>query len=504
MEDNLVRFGRYVQDLPAQLEFGSWGQLETPAALEVFADHLAYFDQEDVIRAEEDRQEMIRAARRYHEGNHVKPLKVELGEYDDNVLINFCRSLIDDSVSWLFGNPDTGLLQFISQTEEEANPIIAETYERSGGSLLFKRIGVRGSIAGHSFVKLIQDPDANPRIVLLDPQLVSVRLEEMDTSRAIAFKIEWRRKETDPNTRRSDTYIYRQLVVNTGSSQEPAWVIADFKAKVRAKRDWAIINGPWAWPWPWSPIHDCPNIEAGWGYYGLSDLEDVAGLNDALNFVVSNTMRIIKIHAHPKTMGTGFTATDVQETAVDSFWTVENPEAKIYNLEMQSDLAASLSVIDLIRTAFWTIGRGLDPSVYKDKIGQITNFALRVLSVRAQHKMGDKRLTYGKMLRDLNQHILEMAGQEAAEITIAWPQPLPEDTAESTQQLQVEVAMGITSRQTAAEELGRNWETEKARMRQENKEQQRLGQYLMEQFDRGGARNQEDDNAEERSDTEAG
>jgi len=495
-----VRFGRKIQDMPAELEFGSWGTLEISAALDVFTDSLAYFDREDVRKAEQGRLEMILAARRYHEGNHVKPLKVEPGEHDDNILMNLCRSLIDDSVSWLFGNPETGILQITSDDGEEINPVIPETYERSGGFLFFKRLGVRGGIAGHGFVKLIQDPNGDTRVVALDPQLVSVRVEEMDTSQVLAYKIEWRRVEveTDPGTRRKDTFIYRQLVVNASTSQEPAWVIADFKSKERARRDWNLINGPFAWPWAWSPIHDCPNIEGGWGHYGLSDLEDVTGLNDALNFVVSNTLRIIKIHAHPKTMGTGFTAGDVQETAVDSFWTVENPEAKIYNLEMQSDLESSLAVIDLVRTAFWTIGRGLDLSVYKDKIGQITNFALRVLSIRAQHKMGDKRLTYGKMLRNINSHILEMTGQEAAETVIVWPKPLPEDPKETTAELQTEVAMGVVSRQTASEELGRDWATEQERMRQESKEQATLGQYLMDQFDRGGQNNQEVSNGRDR------
>ena len=498
MSDELVRFGRLVQDMPAELKFGSWGVLGTPAALELFADSLAYFDQEDVRQAEADRLAMIQAARRYHEGNQVKPLKVEPGEHDDNVLMNLCRSLVDDSVSWLFGNPETGILQITSDDGEEVNPVIAETYERSGGFLFYKRLGVRGGIAGHSFVKLIQEPNGEPRVVALDPQLVSVRVEETDTSQVLAYKIEWRRTEADPGTRRKDVFIYRQMVVNAGSSQDPAWIVADFKAKDRAKRDWNLINGPWAWPWKWSPIHDCPNIEAGWGHYGLSDLEDVTGLNDALNFVVSNTIRIIKIHAHPKTVGTGFTAGDLQDTAIDSFWTVENPEAKVSNLEMQSDLASSLAMVELVRTAFWTIGRGLDPSTYKDKVGQMTNFALRVLSIRAQHKMGDKRLTYGKMLRDLNGHILEMAGQAAAKTVIVWPNPLPEDPKETTAELQVEVAMGVVSRQTASEELGRDWKTEQARMRQESKEQATLGQYLMDQFDRGGATNR--DNQDQKHD----
>lgn len=141
---------------------------------------------------------------------------------------------------------------------------------------------------------------------------------------------------------------------------------------------------------------------------------------------------------------------------------------------------------EMVRTAFWTIGRGLDPSVYKDKIGQVTNFALRVLGIRAQHKMGDKRLTYGKLLRDLNAHIQEMTGVEVGDTLIVWPDPLPENPLETTQELQAEVAMGIVSRQTAAEQVGRDWEMERERIQNESKERSSLGQYLIEQFDRGG------------------
>src|SRR4030042_1572033 len=105
-----IRFGRAINDFPEQLEFGAWGTLEIQAALDVFGDAHTYFDDEAVRKAEQARQEIIRAARRYYDGYHKKPLKVKPGELDDNVLVNLCRSLIDDSVSWLFGNPETGIL----------------------------------------------------------------------------------------------------------------------------------------------------------------------------------------------------------------------------------------------------------------------------------------------------------------------------------------------------------------------------------------------------------
>ena len=88
------------------------------------------------------------------------------------------------------------------------------------------------------------------------------------------------------------------------------------------------------------------------GYYGDPDLVRPE-LNDALNFVASNTMRIIKHHGHPKTIGTGMRASEVQETAVDGFWSVPNPDAKIANLEMQSDLGSSMAFLQLLQQWFF-------------------------------------------------------------------------------------------------------------------------------------------------------
>jgi len=482
---NDIRFGRSLQDLPQQLEFGDWGVLQTAAALELFQDALAHFDQEDVIAEEKARRAVIEAARKYYDGNHIKPLTVRPGEPDDNVLVNLCRSLIDDSVSWLFGNPETGVLRFETQDgeSEEVGTILEEVYEASGGFNFFKRLGTRGSVSGHAFIKISPQDDGTPKLTVLDPMLVSVRTDPADTDRVIAYKIEWRRQETDPRSRRRETYIYRQMVVEVNEA-EGAWVVGDFKCKDRAKRQWFMVEA-WAWPWRWSPIVDAPNIQAGWGYYGISDLEDAAGINDALNFLSSNTMRILKLHAHPKTIGTGMAVEELQETAVDSFWVVPNPEAKINNLEMQSDLQSSLQFLEFLKTAFWTIGRGMDPAIYKDKIGQVTNFALRVLAIRSLHKAGDKRLTYGKLLRTANEHILEMTGSQIVDTAIQWPEPLPEDPNEEMVRLEKEVALEITSRETAAQEIGRSWDVERKRIEAEKKERATLGGFLMEQFDRG-------------------
>jgi len=490
-----VRFGTDAGDLPDELAFGDWGTLETGAALDVFQEALDYFDQEDVIKAEEQRRLVIEAARRYYDGQHVKPLKVKPGEPDDNVLVNLCRSLVDDSVSWLFGNPETGVLQMKIDSGQDgladegaggeaAAQLLTQAYEEAGGFNFFKRLGMRGSIAGHFFIKVAKtETGAAPRPVLLDPLITTLRTDPADSERVIAYKIEWRRTEIEPNTRRKETYIYRQLAVRA-SDIDDAWLVGDFKARDRRRRQWILVQAG-AWPYRWSPIVDGPNVEPGWGCYGQSDMEDVGTINDGINFLASNTQRILKYHAHPKTIGTGMDAEDLQETAIDSFWTVPDPEAKLTNLEMQSDLASSMNFLEFLKTSFWGIGRGLDPSTFKDKVGQITNFGLRVLAIRAIHKAGDKRLTYGKALRVVNSRILEMAGRSERNTVIQWPEPLPEDPKDQLDVLEREVNMEVTSRQTAAEELGRSWKVEQVRIKKEREERLQLGEALLDGFDRG-------------------
>jgi hypothetical protein len=509
---DLVRFGRSVSEMPQELDFGSWGVIKTQAALDLFDETLAHFDEEEQIKADKERRAYILTARRYYDGNHVKPLKVTPGEIDDNVLVNFCRSIVDDSVSWLFGNPETGILRLEvaadqvdedSETEDgqeaqagsdEIGTQLEQIYERSGGYNFFRKLGKRGGLAGHFFIKLVQDDAGQPpRVIVLDPMLCSIRVDPADEEHVLAYKIEWRRNETTPGSRRRDVYIYRQLAVEV----EPgAWIVGDFKAKDRLKRRWDLINAG-GWPWPWAPIVDGPNQDNPWGTYGLSDLEDIAGINDSINFLGSNTMRILKHHAHPKTIGTGFEAEELQDTSIDSFWTIPNPEAKVQNLEMQSDLVSSMAMLDFLKTAFWTIGRGMDPSVYKDKIGQITNFALRVLAIRAIHKMGDKRLSYGKALREVNRRALEMIGYPNVETTIAWPLPLPEDPESELRVLGEEIALKILSRQTASEQRGRNYELEQKRIKEWEKANKSLGDFLIEEMDRQGGKPTPDEESDD-------
>lgn len=472
----------------------------------------------DGFQAEKARRAaMIRAARDYFDGYHPKPLKVREGDKDSNVIINLCRILITKSVAWLFGDPENGeAIKFTikqadqpkaevesvglgeqgqSQTEEheptnskdpaieKAEQWLSDVWDKNGGAQFLLKLGRRCGITGHGFIKILpaNEPSNDlgvPRLVLQKTELMSVVRKQDDSETAEAFVIEWKEKRL-VNTRLRDVTV-RQIITKIVEK----WVIGQFVDTGRGEAKWQPDGPIVTWPYSWCPIVDWQNLTSD-AYYGESDLEDLPTLNDAINFTASNVNRILFIHGHPRTVGTGFEAGELQDTAVDSFWTIANPNAKVNNLEMQSDLKAAFGFLQYITQSFWDVGRELDLASLRDRIGQITNFGLRVLANNALSKLGEKRLNYGKALKEINSILLELGGFEVRDTEIHWLHPLPEDATEEVTRLQTELDMQIVSKQTAAEERGRDWTQEQERRDQEETAEGNIGGALLGAFEKG-------------------
>jgi hypothetical protein len=253
---------------------------------------------------------------------------------------------------------------------------------------------------------------------------------------------------------------------------------------MRTGREW-VQTADQLWPYPWAQIVDWQNLPDPRRYYGQSDLQNPA-LNDAFNFVASNTQRIIRYHAHPRTIWTGFRAGEMSDTSVEAFWTISNPDAKVSNLEMQSDLASSMAFGQALQAQFWSEHRGFDMTSIKDRIGQLTNFGLRVLMSDALNKASTKRELYGLGLQEINRHALELLGYGADNVTaITWPTMLPENQTEQAQIQQMLLGMGVTSKATAAAALGLDWEQEQQRVEDESASDDNVGARLLRAFEQG-------------------
>jgi len=410
------------------------------------------------------RTDYVGAAWKYYRGEHRKPLKVRSGQPDDNIIINLCRKLVDTGVAMLFGQvPQYELVEGQTSTVES---YIEQVWRANRGKAFLTDIGLSGGVAGHVGVKIVPREGQPPRLVNLD----MARLE-----------VFWRKGDID------DVLFYvfrtgdnaRQDIVKDGDG----WIVRDL---VYEQGGWRVVpETEVRWGYEWPPILDWKNLPNPHQYYGLSDLE-MADLNDAVNFIASNTGRIIKVHAHPKTIGVGIHRKDVQETSIASFWTIPNADAKVYNLEMQSELRSSLEFFQLLRNAFFSLSASVDLASMKDRIGQITNFGLRVLFKDALDRLELKRSLYGAALIEINRRVAELGGYGANNVGILhWANPLPEDRLEDVEAAVKERELGTVSKETIAADLNRDWELEQERMANEAESEEDIGSRLLRAFERG-------------------
>lgn len=423
---------------------------------------------EQILGSElQERAELIGRLWRYYRGEHRKPLKVRPGQPDDNIILNLARHVVDQSVSLLFGDPpEIQLEEGVLTPAEEALYTILQA---NRWDIWLHDLGVTGAVAGHCFVRLVPgEMEAPPRLVVLDPAKVAVFWQADDMDSVLFYALHW----TD-----AEGNAVRQDIVRDGQTWAlREWVHRGMRWELRAED---------VWPHPWPPILDWKNLPRPGEYYGESDIIH-ADINDMVNFVASNTNRILRYHAHPKTIGTGVQPQQVHETAVDGFWAIPSPEAKIFNLEMQSDLRSSMEFLGLLRSAFFAVSRAVDLSVYADRLGQITNFGLRILFHDALAKCRTKQVLYGAALEELVRRLLDLSGYGYDhDVAIHWKDPLPFSDLEQVQVLEKELELGILSRETAAALRGRDWETEQTRMAAERASETNIGAELLRAFERG-------------------
>ncbi len=368
----------------------------------------------------------------------------------ENITVNVAQKIVDQSVSMLFG----GAPMITAETEAQ-NALIEALTDYNSDDVFFHSIAAAGSIGGHVYVKLIDEPDG-VRWVSLNPALVSVFWRWDDAKRAAAYKIQWVEGTTD----------YRQDII----ALDESWLVRDLKREKSA--DWTITNEE-TWAYPFAPIVEWQNLPNYLGYYGVSDLTALP-INDAINFTASNINSILKNHAHPQTIGTGVRVDQVKETAVEGFWAIESESAKVYNLEMQSDLQSSMDFLGFLRAEFFSQQRAVDVSNLKDKIGQLTNFGLRVMFSDAMQKNATKQLLYGWGLKEIMYRSLALKGVtiDPRSINVDFVDPLPVNDLEGANRIKTEIESGIISKQTGSEELGYDWLEEAARMAAEKQTSQ--------------------------------
>lgn len=433
-------------------------------------------DVNDLVSKEmKSRQKTIKQAWQYYDGDQAKQLKGE-----EALIINLCERAVDKTVEFI-GIPEKILLPGADNVPAQA----ALNAQWDQYKTLTPEILQSGLIAGHNFLKLYIDPDGKAAMTLLDPSYMAVCWHTTNVRQPLFYRMVWKQGEM----------VYMQDVVPDWMLNSPAettmqhvpptaqsWMIIDYAQK-GASPPRKISEQPWEFPF--APIVEWPNKRRAHSYYGMSLLRtSVIGLNDGVNFVGGNTGKIIKHHAHPKTFVFGAEIGD--ENAVGGVWDGLDKDSRIENLELKGDLSSSMNFLSLLKSEFFASTRVLDLATVQDKLGQITNFGVRMLFSDMIEAREETTALYGAGIAEAMRRMAIMDGATITEQPQAiWDDPLPVNKLEQLKAAELEAKLGTTSKKTLAESIDRNYDTEIRQIALETKEG---GDALLAVMNRGGER----------------
>jgi hypothetical protein len=447
---------------------------------------------------------------RYYTGDQRKPLKTKAGQQDENIIQNFTGLAVDRSVSRLFKGGIKFILPDGATAQQE---YLDAVWDLNKKEILLYQVGLHGAIYGTSYFKICPDELVDsytmqpyPKLVAIDPEIIRIKTEPDDLNDVEQYEIRYSYvKEIDG---RSMTVGVRELYRHATQADTEApeaqqapdtWVIDEYE-QIGGMPEQLVLSTPWPYDFP--PIVHWKNLPSLKTCYGSSDIDDSINIQDKSNFVVSNTGKIIKFYASPETIGTGFSVSQMQklDSAVGSFHAIPAPDAKVYNLEMNSDLASSRAFALDLRQSIFDISREVDISSMADKLGALTNFGLQVLWSDAIDKNNTKRQLYGDAILELNRRLLVlngMDGEASRPGTIQWGDALPINVMEEMTADKMAIELGVIDKETVAgryfSRYGKTWEDiEKAVEEQQQKANQQngdIGSMILKNFSQGQGAN---------------
>jgi hypothetical protein len=398
-------------------------------------------------QADIERRQHMHEAWEAYRGQFKKPLKVSPSQPDDNVISNRCAPIVDKGVSFLFGQvlkievPDDTTGGDTSK-QEYLDGTWGDDDERM---TLLSQAGINGGVCGQPFLKLIpaQGQMKYPRIVVLDPQNVRIITAPDDCSLTLAYVIEYPMGIDDLQKRQIIARIDPDGLAGIAGEADldDTWVIVNY-IRNGEQGKWVQVGEQEVWEYPFPPIftnQNLPNPNEAWGMPDLTP--DLINQNKVLNFIQSNTSRIIKFHGHPKTYATGLSATQIN-IGVDDLICLPSPDSKLANLEMQGNLQDQMHFASIIRTDMDEQSRV--PAVALGRIGDlprgtISGVAIQLMFQPLIEKTVQKRRLYGSMIREVSRAALVIGGLITLEeyenypIDLHWPDLLPTDDLVSAQ-----------------------------------------------------------------------
>ena len=210
------------------------------------------------------------------------------------------------------------------------------------------------------------------------------------------------------------------------------------------------------------PVVHVQNVAQPYYYEGLSDVEQLIGLQDELNTRLSDRANRITFQSFKMYLAKGLEGFEGKPVSPGRMWCTDNVDASIEQFGGDSASPSEKLHISEIREAMDKIS-GVTPvvaGVLKNKIGNLTSgVALKMTFMGMLAKTVRKQLTYGRGLKEIGRivlHALDVCGvyptdKNERDFDVVFPSPLPENLMEKLEEAQVKKELGVSKEQILRE-----------------------------------------------------
>ena len=418
-----------------------------------------------------ERLKRIKRAWNFYEGYHWE----EMPEQDTPELtINYCRAFVDKFVSFELGKAFSITTskamegKIITPDGRTIFEYLEDVWEDNDQYLLATELGQMKSITGDAWVQVryygadeLEDPfneypDGRIQLLLMPSSVIFPEYDPHQrgvlTKLTIMYTYEKVFKTPILGKTRKEQVIYKQI----WTKDECAIIDGKDEPVIIPNRYGAI------------PFVQIKNLTVAGRNEGRSDLEDIIPLNTEYNMKESNVSEIIDYHAAPVTIVYGAKIGNLEKGA-NKMWGGLSKDAKVENLELQSDLGASNNHINNLKIAMCEVG-GIPETVLggAQAISNTSGVALQYINLPLIEKTRLKRASTENGLEKLNKLILLVSIFEGLVIKpsdvptrdffwneVSLPDTLPKDMLMELQQIQQEMKMGLESRRNAMKRIGK-------------------------------------------------
>jgi len=405
----------------------------------------------------------------YYLGDQWETLREE-GE--TLITMNYCKAFVDKSVAFLFGKG------FSFQFAEELNDVkelVNEFWDYNRREVVGIEMGQMGGITGDCFVKVYVEeaevsddedtlydelyPNGKVKISVLHSSICFPTYSPHNREKMTQMIIEYPVVTPHPITGSDDVHIYKEII-----DRDTIQYFTDGQLTDEIANPIREIN-----------VVHIPNIPLAGYNFGQSDVVNVFDLQDEYNEKSTDVSDIINYHAAPVTIITGAKAKDLEKGA-KKIWGGLPLGAKVENLELTSDLAASNTFIASIKTAMHELSNTPEDSLGATAaISNTSGVALEIKYAPLLEKTWIKRQTYGFGLKKITMMALKLLRaigmpeevvvidkvfkdrkllKKLARMSVIWPDPLPKDKLVQIQILAQKMKLGLEEPEGALQELG--------------------------------------------------